>query len=290
MTVARGVRSRVAGPCAPGVVPARVVVLGRWMTSSGVGAMRAGTRFGGLRWRLFAPFLAVAVGAVGLLALLAAVSVDRRSDVLAEQQQTELRAQIGAALTAAYVAGSGTWRPENLAVVEALAAHGDATVVLDDGRGREVARMGPDAHGPSRGSTEPHGTGREPSNHMTGPASAPGPDGEGEGEGEGDKPATGGAHDRTWGVVAPATTSTPATTAPVASIEPAAGTTTIPIVVDGRQVGTARLTSPRLDQRTSPPPGPRCSNKSALPPSRPCCSPRPCLRWCRSGCHGRCGH
>lgn len=201
--------------------------------------MRVGKRFGALRWRLFAAFLAVAVGAVGLLALLAVVSVDRRSALLAEQQQTELREQIGAALAAAYVAGSGTWRPENLAVVEALAAGGDTTVVLDDVHGREVARMGPGAHGPSRGSTEPHDTGGEPSSHMTGPAPASSQGG----NGDHNEPTAGGARDRTWGVVAPATT-TPTTTAPVTSSKLGTGATTIPIVVDGRQVGTAQLTLP----------------------------------------------
>lgn len=202
--------------------------------------MRTGKRFGALRWRLFAAFLAVAVGAVGLLALLAVVSVDRRSELLAAQQQTELREQIGAALAAAYVAGSGTWRPENLAVVDALAANGDTTVVLDDDHGREVARMGPGARGPSREATDPHDTRGEPSSHMTGPASRPG------GKDDHDEPTAGGAHDRTWGVVAPATTGTATTTAPGAATlaELGTGATTIPIVVDGRQVGTARLTLP----------------------------------------------
>ncbi len=202
--------------------------------------MRARRTFGALRWRLFAAFLAVAVGAVGLLALLAVVSVDRRSEVLAEQQQTELREQIGSALAAAYVAGSGTWRPENLAVVEALAANGDTTVVLADDGGREVTRMGPGAHGPSRGTTEPHGTRGEPSNHMTGPAPASG------GRDDLDEPTAGGGHDRTWGVVAPIITSTPTTTAPgtATSTEPGTGATTLPIVVDGQQVGTAQLTLP----------------------------------------------
>ncbi len=166
--------------------------------------MRTRTRFGALRWRLFAAFLAVAVSAVGLLALLAVVSVDHRSALLADQQQAQLRDDIGTALAAAYVAGSGSWRPEDLAVVAALADTADTTVVVADDHGREVARMGPHAHDSSH---EPTGS----------PMST--------------------AHHKTWGIVAP-------TTAPTGSADAGAASTTIPIVVNGRQVGTAQLALP----------------------------------------------
>ncbi|TNC24139.1 HAMP domain-containing sensor histidine kinase [Amycolatopsis alkalitolerans] len=159
--------------------------------------MRVRKRFGALRWRLFAAFLAVAVSAVALLALLAAVSVDQRSALLAEQQQGQLRNEIASALAAAYVAGSGSWRPQDLAVVNALATSGDASVVVADDRGREVARMGPGTHGPAH---DPDGTG-----HSGG----------------------GGT--------------------PEGTPEPVAASTAIPIVVDGRQVGTAQLTLPATE-------------------------------------------
>ena len=178
-------------------------------------------RSGGLRWRLFAAFLAVAVSAVGLLALMAAVSVDRHSAALAERQRAELREEVGDALAAAWTAGSGSWQPNHLAVVSAMAGAEDASVVVADDRGHEVARLG---------------TG----DHRSGQGGGQGGDGHG-------------THDRTGGVTAP-------TTDPVAPTDPvtATGPTTIPIVVDGEQVGTAVLTLPAGD------PAPVAAARTAL--------------------------
>lgn len=201
--------------------------------------MRTPRWLGGLRWRLFAAFLVVAVSAVGLLALLAAVSVDRRSSTLTEQQQTQLREEIAAVLAAAYVAGGDAWRPQDLAVIEALAANGNTTVVVADGHGREVARMGPGTHGSSHRPTESRDPPGTSPGRPLGPTAAPGPGGKGD---QRQSPWTGATPDRMWGLAAPITTTEAPTTATRG--EPGTGSTVIPIMVDGRQVGTAQLTLP----------------------------------------------
>ncbi|MFI7680173.1 ATP-binding protein [Actinophytocola sp. NPDC049390] len=188
--------------------------------------MRGSRGFGTLRWRLLAAFLAVAVVAVGLLAVSAAVSVDRHSTTIAEQQRDRLREEIAEVLAAAYVAGSGDWQADDLAVAAALADTVDTTVVVADGHGREVARLGGGDHGAQH--TTPPVAPRETHARTRLPASEP--------HGDHDEPAGSGATRETaWGVAAPV----PATDAPVGT-----ASETIPIVVDGRRVGTALLTLP----------------------------------------------
>ncbi len=188
--------------------------------------MRGSRGFGTLRWRLLAAFLAVAVVAVGLLAVSAAVSVDRHSTALAEQQRDRLREEIAEVLAAAYVAGSGDRHADDLAVAAALADTADTTVVVADGHGREVARLGAgDRRAPH--TTSPVAP-RETHTLTRTPASEP--------HGDHDEPT---GSDATRGT-------TRGVAALVSTTDAPAGTSseTIPIVVDGRRVGTALLTLP----------------------------------------------
>lgn len=101
------------------------------------------SRFSSLRWRLLAAFLAVAVGAVALLAALAIFSIDRGVTTLAAAQRAELRDQIAAALADAYRAGRGTWNATDLTGVSMLAQTRDTTVVVVDPTGQDVASYDP---------------------------------------------------------------------------------------------------------------------------------------------------
>lgn len=214
--------------------------------------MRKRKWLGSLGWRLLAAFLTVAVSAVALLALVAAVSVDRRSAALADQQRSMLRNEIASALAAAYTAGSGAWQQNNLSVVTALAtAQGMDLVVLDD-HGREVAHVGT-GHGDTHDSTHPEpgstlGPNRTATpatshdNHDQIPATTA--------HGSASSPEAG--HDvvqpqSAGRNVAAAPSTTPSARPMTVSTTAAAGTgesTTIPILVNGQQVGSARLALP----------------------------------------------
>lgn len=102
--------------------------------------------FGTLGWRLLAAFLTVTVGAVALLALVAAVSVDRRTSALVDAQRAQLREQVAAALATAYTAGRGSWQPNGLAGVQALATAHDAHVTVRDNTGHQVTSLTPGHH------------------------------------------------------------------------------------------------------------------------------------------------
>ena len=236
---------------------------------------------GSLRWRLLAAFLAVAVGAVGLLALVAAVSVDRRTATLLDAQQSQLREQIGTALAAAYSAGREAWPTVDLSRVQALATAQGAQVEIWDRAGRQVATVTPGNHddweqwgmpsaGPSSGSAAPKQT--TPGRASPLPSSQPTHDWSGgtrptpESHPSETSPTPWATYDEyhmssyvgtgSTTLIAPAalltlphvatasgaasvSASTPATAAPSGGQQ-----VTVPIVVNGAQVGTARLTLP----------------------------------------------
>lgn len=232
---------------------------------------------GSIGWRLLAAFLAVGVGPVVLLALAAGISVDHNTASLLAEQRTQLRNQIAAALGAAYTAGRGSWQTSQLDGVQALATtHGIGVVVLDHS-GHQVATVGPEHHGDEH---SPSGTSSQaPSAGTPGRQSATpvpnGPATHSPGHDTRHQPAapssTAPDHHPDEGLATPwgteaarlATSNDPPDGAPArtaASIAPvarliAAGTTTpaansdtqpvtVPIVVNGTQVGTARLTLP----------------------------------------------
>lgn len=207
------------------------------------------SRFGGLRWRLLAAFLSVAVGAVALLALVAAVSVDQRTTALVAEQRAQLRDEVAAALAAAYTAGQGSWQPDAVAGVQALAAAQGAQLQVLDHHGQEVvtemghgAEHGPssltgsapatptghdDQQSPAHGPSEPaHPTGSAPVSHDQ--MGAPGHDG---GQVDG---------------LAAAVTADVLAAGPQVYAAPSSGgdQVTVPILVNGTEVGTARLTVP----------------------------------------------
>lgn len=224
--------------------------------------------FGSLRWRLLAAFLMVAVGAVALLALVAVISVDQRTAALAAGQRTQLRTQVADALAAAYTAGRGSWTPADLAGVRAIAGSHEMRVEIVDDAGNDVAGYSPghdgwdlaghpgadathSGDGAHHGSTDSAPTGS--SDHITPPASSPGHD---------RSPDAGGS-----GSVHGLQASTMATMQPVSlAVRPPAGaagggadtvaadagteTVTVPIVVGGQQVGSARLTLPTAPDPT----------------------------------------
>lgn len=220
--------------------------------------------FGSLSWRLLAAFLTVAVGAVAVLAVVAAVSVDRRTADLAASQRAALRAQIASALAAAYTAGRGSWQPAEVAGVGALATAQGAQLTVLDHTGQQVWTDMSDGHGSWQPPASPLPATR-----------APGPDTATRWPTRTPTPAPTHHPESSW----PSASPTPARTAwpspwhsdsdmnsdgghnralpaaatgalplqLVAATRPAAGASepvTIPILVGGRQVGLARLTLP----------------------------------------------
>lgn len=224
--------------------------------------------FGTLGWRLLAAFLTVAVGAVALLALTAAVSVDRRTTALLAAQRAQLRTQIASALAAAYTAGRGSWPPTDLVGVQTLATAQGTRVVMFDRNGHEVATveprqywhdewMTPRSPAPSTSTwpTTPRHTTEAPGGHdgRGGPPS-PVPS---QWSHDSSRAPRRGPHDD-WSPGdrredSHALPTTPGATAPVVlaagpQLRTAAGNgtgqVTVPIVVNGTRVGTAQLTLP----------------------------------------------
>lgn len=218
------------------------------------------TVFGSLGLRLLAAFIAVAVGAVALVAVVAAVSVDRRTAALVADQQTQLEKQVAAALAGAYTAGQGSWRPQDLTAVQLLAQAQGTRVVVWDHAGHQVASMGWDDHGSWEGSTSspsPHPSSQHestpgPSTHDSHPSSstepshgrdestpAPGMSSHDDREMSGtDAAAAGALATPKPTFVAVAASATPSS--PSEGAQPV----TVPIVVNGATVGTAQITLP----------------------------------------------
>lgn len=217
--------------------------------------------FGSLSWRLLAAFLMVAVGAVALLALVAAVSVDRRTADLAATQRAALRAQVASALAAAYTSGRGSWQSAQVAGVGALATAQGAQLTVLDHTGHQVWTGMTDGHDSWQPSTAPlpAPTAPGPGTATRWPSPAPGSTHHPENNWPSTSPTaarsvmpnpwhsdtgmTYGGHDHAL----PAAGGTALPFQLVAATRAAAGASepvTIPILVGGRQVGTARLTLP----------------------------------------------
>lgn len=218
--------------------------------------------FGSLRWRLLAAFLTVAVGAVALVALVAVISVDQHTAALAEGQRTQLRTQVADALAAAYTAGRGAWTPADLAGVQAIAGAHEMGVIVVDHAGNDVAGYSPghdgwdmpahagtDATHDSGGThhdwtgTPPTGSTEPGSSQPTGGVDDESTDSEDSGSVHGlqaprlvrPQPAALAVEPRAGAA---------ATGTQTVATDAGAETVTVPIVVGGQQVGSARLTLP----------------------------------------------
>ena len=193
---------------------------------------------GPLGWRLFAAFTLVGVGAVALLAVLAVVSVRSQTTGLVASQRDHARHDITAALSAAY-ARAGSWQKADLAGAQALADSTGARLVILGTSGGQVTTITP-AHMPAR----------EPG-HETGGTNTPGMD-HGEhstapphSHHEGDDVAAAAQ------VAAPAAAANPGATpgpAAAATATPVAGAARVPVMADGRQVGTVLMDFPAAAQ------------------------------------------
>jgi len=221
-------------------------------------------RFSSLTTRLLAAFVAVAVGAVAIVAAVAVVAVDRRTGDLIAAQRTALRDQVGRVLAAAYASGRGTWTAEDLAALQATATANGLTITLTDAGGHHVATIGPE-HSAEHASPSPVPT---PSTTATAAPSAPritspGPapthhaePGSGP-HGSGSTPSPthhddgeAGVHDAdyagaaAWVVVAAVRAGVPPAAARTITDPTAGDVLTVPIVVDGTEVGSAQLVLP----------------------------------------------
>ena len=230
------------------------------------------TRFGSLGWRLLAAFVAVAVGAVGLLALVAAVSVDRRTSALIAQQRTQLEDQVAAALAAAYTAGRGTWRPQDLATLQALTRAQGAHLVVWDHAGQPVtsseshdghASPAPTTPAPSMTQPSTPSPTHHPESSMSSapttshhPEPSPTMSGMTSHDGAGSTDQTAGTIQALpvagsaavlAGFAVQVAASSPATASPATTpsgTPEGSQSVSVPIVVNGTQVGTAQLTLP----------------------------------------------
>ena len=224
--------------------------------------MRTTPRLAEMRWRLLAAFVTVAVGAVALLAVTAVVAVDRLVAELAREQRAQLRAQVAAALADAYLAGRGSWTSSGLASVRALADAHDLSIVVSDPTGQAAARYTP-GHSTwdvEHSSPQPDGQGDSGTEHVTPRATSqpavpapgqpePSPGGEPQHTSDHNTDhSTDHSGEHSGGNVG-------APSAPPAQVTLAAQrllpvsvstsqTVTVPIVVNGQDVGSARLTLP----------------------------------------------
>jgi two-component system sensor histidine kinase BaeS len=228
--------------------------------------MRAGrVRFGTLGWRLLAAFLLVGVVPVVVVATAAGVSVNRSTATLIDDQRAQLRSQVASALAVAYASGRGSWQRSQLTGVQSLATAHGMNVVVRDNAGRQVAAVGSEHEGdghPTGGSPSlPHPVATpspvpmhssdtmhqsstvaspEPSHHVDGQSVSPMPSQPHTPEASHDGysyPGTMSAADATPAIVLMVTSS------PLPAAVDAA-TMTVPVVVGGKQVGTATLTLP----------------------------------------------
>jgi two-component system sensor histidine kinase BaeS len=189
-------------------------------------ARSRGRLLGPLGWRLFAAFTLVGVGAVVLLALLAVASVRAQTTGLVASQRQQARHDIAAALAEAY-ARAGSWQKANLAGAVALAQSTGARLIILNTAGGQVATITPAQHEPG------HQGGHEPG-HGTG---GPGEPGEDHG---GDSPAPSPGHHGSDAMTA----GQAVTAAAPAAAAPATGQDRVPVVVDGRTVGTVLVDFP----------------------------------------------
>lgn len=225
--------------------------------------MRKHAWLGSLGSRLFITFFAVSMTALALLTAIAAVSVDQRSTRLAQQQRDRLRSDVAAALAAAYTAGRGSWSTADLSAIKAVARSEDVEiVVLDVGQG-VVSSIGPSGPAGPRSSTStpnpsapghtqgpqptaaPTGFGSQSGAHTSahqeqpgGPTASASPDQHRSGSAQQSGRAGESRHNAAagWSEATPSGTTTPTSAA--------LSTTSVPIIVNGTVVGTARLVFP----------------------------------------------
>jgi two-component system sensor histidine kinase BaeS len=180
---------------------------------------------GPLGWRLFAAFTLVGVGAVALLASLAAASVSSQTTIQVASQRAQARHDIAVALGAAY-AKAGSWPKADLAGAQALADSTRATMIILGASGQPVTTITP-----GRMSGQDHG---HPSDH--GSSSGPGMPGMDHG---GQSTGPPGQHHHGDSIT---------TGAQVAADSPAAGSVRVPVTAGGRQVGTVLVDFPAASQ------------------------------------------
>ncbi|HET9081910.1 MAG TPA: hypothetical protein VFO01_15540 [Trebonia sp.] len=219
-------------------------------------ARRAARLLGPLGRRLFTAFILVGVGAVALLAVLAIASVRGQTSGLLASQQEQARQDIAAAIADAY-ARAGSWAGIDLTGAQALAQSTGAQLVILNVAGGRVAtvtpasgqhgeqdhqqptRNAPTRNAPTRG-TGSHGTGGHGQRAVR-------PSGT---QRMGDSAAPAGV--ATAGAFLAAATLSPTATAPAASpsasASPPASADQVPIVVNGKTVGTVIITFPPASQ------------------------------------------
>ncbi len=224
---------------------------------------------GPLGWRLFAAFTLVAVGAVVLLATVATLSVEHQTTALADRQIAQTERAIVRALQTAY-ARAGSWDTVDLGPVQALAQEAGIPVLIVDVSGSPVATLTPHEQdssgdhpstvtatttatrpgqgpGTSRSRTPTAAktaTGQRSSHAPTGTgprigrsgAEEPGEDHGGNASGAGQGNGRGLPAAAPAGLVSVAATPSPR--------PPAAGRTTLPIIVRGTQVGSVTFGEP----------------------------------------------
>ncbi|MGE5132389.1 MAG: sensor histidine kinase [Gemmatimonadota bacterium] len=212
---------------------------------------RSGRRLlGPLGWRLFAAFTLVGVGAVALLAVLAVLSVRSQTTGLVASQREQARRDIAAALAAAY-AKARSWQKADLTGVEALVQSTGARLIILDTSGGRIATISParqpgHQHGseaPTPGSDHGQPSPQPSHQHRGGEGLAPPP-------ARSTAPLTAvpagsssgasllAAVPRAAGQRAFAVTASPAVTA----------SDRVPVLVDGRRVGTAIVSFPAVSQ------------------------------------------
>jgi two-component system sensor histidine kinase BaeS len=204
---------------------------------------------GPLGWRLFAAFTVVGLGAVGLLAVFAARSVQVQTSGLVDSERTQVRSEIVAALVTAYTR-AGSWQAADLTPVYALADSTGARLVIMDTSGGQVATVMPHGTEPMHMSTAPAASSPTPG---TGATVAPGSS----------APMTQARPGSTTTATQPSghmgmpTSSTQgglhlvdlaeeASASPIASLAPGStsAASVVPIVVAGRTVGTVAIDLP----------------------------------------------
>jgi two-component system sensor histidine kinase BaeS len=225
-------------------------------------ARRRGTLLGPLGWRLFAAFLLVGVGAVALLAALAAASVRGQTTSLLASQRDQARHDIAAALAAAYTQ-AGSWAGIDLSGAQALAQSTGAQLVILNEAGGRVATVTP---APAQDHQPGHDASHAPGHDTSGGAThAPGHDTGSHGSGGDNQraPQPSGTHQEAAGR-APATAAEGSAVLAAAEESPAPGATTstatatsaalpaaadqVPVVADGKTVGTVVITFPPASQ------------------------------------------
>ena len=201
---------------------------------------------GPLGRRLFAALALVGVGAVGLVAVLAALSVTNQTDALVAGERDRARQELVAALADAYAA-AGSWSAADLSAVRALAqAGGVRLIVLDTSGGRVATITATPETEHSRGTEPGHGESPQEQRGHIGPSASAGHQG-GSGSAAGPEalpPSRAhAARDMQYVAAAPAPSPSATPSAPTPSAAQA-----IAVVVGGRTVGTALIEFPAAGQ------------------------------------------